>query len=105
MLESDGATGKLTAPFRIRARTRFGCGFYLLKLLNSWAPFGEFLSTGLLDPFLQMEDNDGLVGFDWPHAKRQTKAGISVLDVPVRWLAVLRVLLHFFILASRTPFV
>ena len=40
-----------------------------------------------------------------PHAKRQTKAGISVLDVPVRWLAVLRIALHFFLLASRTPFV
>jgi len=40
-----------------------------------------------------------------PHAKRQTKAGISVLDVPVRWLAVLRIPLLFFLLASRTPFV
>jgi hypothetical protein len=39
------------------------------------------------------------------HAKRQTKAGISVLDVPARWLAVLRIPLHFFLLASRRPFV
>jgi hypothetical protein len=68
-------------------------------------PFREFRSTGLLDPFLQMEDNNALVGFDWPHAKRQTKAGIFVLDVPVRWLAVLRIPLHFFLLASRRSFV
>ena len=45
--------------------------FRFLRLYGEFA-LTEFLPTGLLDPFLQMEDINGLVGFGWPHAIRQT---------------------------------